>query len=147
MSQFNYKFVYSKGSDNVNSDFLSRLHLPITVADCEPYEIVSTLNTVSCAFISCEDLRKHTDNDPDLVILKQYIRTGFPNNMRHSTLSKFKSFITELTITKGCIMFRNRVFIPQSLRSQVLDILHENHPGIVAMKALARSVIWYPGLD
>ena len=31
LSQFDYKFVYSKGSENVHSDFLSRLPLPETV--------------------------------------------------------------------------------------------------------------------
>ena len=29
----------------------------------------------------------------------------------------------------------------------VLSKFHENHPGIVAMKCLARELIWYPGLD
>ena len=44
-------------------------------------------------------------------------------------------------------MYFNRVFIPDALRSKVLNLFHDNHPGIVAMKALTRSLIWYPGLD
>ena len=147
LSQYNYNFVYSQGQYNVHSDCLSRLPLPDTVEETEPYEIVCALNEVDSDFVSCHDVKLHTDCDPDLVTLKQYIRTGFPERISNANLTKFKAYVPELTITKGCIMFRHRVFIPPSLRKQVLNVLHENHPGVVSMKALARSVIWYPGMD
>ena len=37
-----------------------------------------------------------------------------------------------------------RVIIPPSLRNRLLLELHEEHPGIVAMKSIARSYIWWP---
>ena len=40
----------------------------------------------------------------------------------------------------------NRVIIPFHLRNKILRELHENHPGIVRMKALARYV-WWAGMD
>ena len=33
------------------------------------------------------------------------------------------------------------------LRKQVLSELHQGHPGVVRMKSLAQSHIWWPGLD
>ena len=51
-------------------------------------------------------------------------------------------------MVKGCIMHQqSRIFIPATLRETVLQLFHENHPGVVGMKALVRSLIWYPGLD
>ena len=35
----------------------------------------------------------------------------------------------------------------RSLQDQVLRELHQSHPGIVSMKAVARSYVWLPGLD
>lgn len=52
-----------------------------------------------------------------------------------------------MTDYKGYILFNDRVFLPVTLRHDVLTKFHENQPGMVAMKCLARELIWYPGLD
>lgn len=54
-----------------------------------------------------------------------------------------KSLPTE----NGCLYYRDRLVIPQDLRQQVLSTLHQNHDGIVRMKMLARSVVWWPNID
>ena len=39
------------------------------------------------------------------------------------------------------------VIIAPLLRNRLLQELHKEHPGIVAMKAIARSYIWWPNLN
>ena len=62
-------------------------------------------------------------------------------------LKPFKSREMELGLECGCLMLGSRVVVPTKLQALVLDSLHENHPGITRMKAIARSYIWWSGLD
>jgi len=39
------------------------------------------------------------------------------------------------------------VIIPDKLQGEIIQELHQNHPGMSHMKAMARSYIWWPKLD
>ena len=53
----------------------------------------------------------------------------------------------EISIEQDCIIWGNRVVIPSALRDKVLKDLHQSHPGMSKMKALARSYFWWPEMD
>ncbi|KAF8793053.1 hypothetical protein HNY73_004582 [Argiope bruennichi] len=54
---------------------------------------------------------------------------------------------SEFSLQNGCIMYGHRVCIPEKYQNQVLEELHVGHPGIVKMKALARSYCYWQGID
>ena len=149
LSQFRFKVTYIKGNQNqiLDSDFLSRLPLPDTVNEVEPYDLIFVVDSLNGMPITFQDISVHTASDKNLKILMNYIKIGFPTHLNYENLSKFKNLQGELSILQGCIMYNNRVYIAESLRENILLQFHTGHPGISAMKAVARSLIWYPGLD
>ena len=53
----------------------------------------------------------------------------------------------ELSIENGCLSWGTRVVIRKSKQGILLQFLRESHPGITLMKALAKSYVWWIGLD
>ena len=39
------------------------------------------------------------------------------------------------------------MIIPEVLREKLLQELHKDHPGVIRMKSVGRSFMWWPGLD
>lgn len=53
----------------------------------------------------------------------------------------------ELSLYKECVLLGNRVVIPEKMQKDILKMLHSTHIGKQRMKALARSLVWWPKLD
>ena len=75
-----------------------------------------------------------------------HVQTGWPDEVPED-IKPYRALQTEIGVESGCLMWGIRVIVPESLQPQILNSLHENHPGIVQMKAIARGYVWWSGID
>lgn len=92
-------------------------------------------------------LIKETRRDPELARVLNYMLTGWPNYVTSEEMKQYFTRRHELLVDQGCVLWGMHVIILPSLRNRLLQELHKEHPGIVAMKAMARSYIWLPNLN
>lgn len=151
---FDYELKYRKGNEVNNADFLSRLPIEIQPDDVEAIEKDETfaeVNMVSYTkpelIINLEKISAATRNDEFLRQLRQYVLNGWPESGVPENFKNYYKRNEELSVDGGCVLYDGRIIIPESLRAPILELLHENHTGIVRMKRLARSYVYWERID
>ena len=145
LSAYNYDIEFKPTSQHANADSLSRLPLRVT-EHLRDETSVFNLAQVEALPVTALQVANCTKKDPLLSQVYRYTQSGWPREV-DSVLLPYWNRRTELAVEGGCLLWGIRVVIPQKLRDTVLRELHRDHPGMVRMKAIARSYLWWEGLD
>ncbi|XP_032091769.1 uncharacterized protein K02A2.6-like, partial [Thamnophis elegans] len=146
LAAYSYALRYRPGKQIGHADALSRCPLPLK--EVKPVPCLSVLAIAELELpLSATDIAAHSRSDPTLAKLLNWVLRGWPSGTLPPQFKHFKNRQAELSIHSGCLLWGDRVVIPTVLQQQILQRLHESHPGVSRMKALARSFVWWPGLD
>jgi hypothetical protein len=123
--------------DNASRDYIvaaavSALQAPTTINLQDP-----RLDTITAA----------GQTDPDYQTLLRCLTQGWPRSkyeLDDERLQQFWRHRADLTVHQGTILLGPRLFIPVSLRLQVLRRLHAAHQGIAKTQERARFSVWWP---
>ena len=96
-----------------------------------------------------EKIRQECTRDEEIQILREYLRNGFPddNSKLSGNLRQHRALAADLYEQDGLILHNNRIVIPSGLRKDILFRIHEGHLGMDKCKALARSAVFWPGIN
>ena len=147
LAGFDYKIEYKSTTKHCNADGLSRL--PLQNKEREETEVDSSEVFHATQFeplpVTSEAVARETRRDPVLARVYESVVKGW--SVRVSGDKPYYERRNELTVHLGCILWGMRVVIPKKLQDRVLEELHDGHLGIVKMKALARSYVWWPNIS
>ncbi|XP_054723056.1 uncharacterized protein K02A2.6-like [Uloborus diversus] len=147
LSAYSYKIKFRKGNLHSNADACSRLPLATRYPDPPvPAESVLLLKQFDSSPVTSHLIAREIESSSDLKLLRSYIARGFPKSIQQN-LKPFFKLKDELSIEGGIILRGSRVFIPPKFKRFIIDELHAAHQGIVAIKSLARSYVWWPSID
>ena len=144
-----YIIKYRNTHRHCNADGLSRLPISNTASDDHEDEAIHIYyaSQTDPLPVTAAQIRMQTSRDLTLASVLQFVKQGWPERCPSSELHVYFNRRNELTAHLDCLVWRNRTVIPPKLQPAVLDELHEGHPGIVRMKAIARSYVWWQGID
>ena len=114
-------------------------HLDVSIHSIEELTGFNTL--------SVDKLCQHTMRDSTLQVLIQHINSGFPSSSTKvpECIKPYFNFREELSVTNGVVLKgQNRVIIPDSLRPQALNLLHNKaHLGLSKTLECARTCMFW----
>ncbi|XP_039192310.1 uncharacterized protein K02A2.6-like, partial [Crotalus tigris] len=147
LSAYDFSLLHKPGKEMGHDDGLSRLPLPVIEADPAPAINLLSIQALPESPLNARDVAAESGTDHTLSRVLSWVLSGWPEHYPSPEFQSFWSKRNELSTSQGCLLWGSRVVILTSMRTRVLGSLHEGHPGIVRMKALARIHLWWPGLD
>ena len=147
LAAYEYTIAFRKSKQHANADALSRLPLRETPAVSPDLpEMVLMIEELNESPVSAKAVAEWTKRDPVLSKVYKFTQEGWPSDS-DETLKPYEQRQLELSTQDGCLIWGGRVVIPPQARQAILLELHTGHLGVNRMKALARNIVWWPGID
>ena len=147
LSAYDYAITYKPGKEHANADSLSRLPLPDSLREVPtPGEIVLMMETLEGSPVSAVHIKQWTDHDTLLSRVRDLVQHAWEDTSEEQ-LKPFNQRKLELSVQDDCVLWDSRVVVPQAGQAKVLKEPHDGHSGVSRIKCLARSVVWWPGID
>ena len=143
---------YRRGKEIPLADALSQVS-PTPVEEDEIQLPIVAVNLITSSVpVSSSEIEMicgETARDPTLNLLRHYIHMGWlvDRRMLPQKIHTFWNYREDLSMENGLVTKGTRLVIPSTLRSKVLEQIHEGHLGIEKCMLKARDSVFWPGIS
>ncbi|QQP54568.1 Uncharacterized protein FKW44_007439, partial [Caligus rogercresseyi] len=112
-------------------------------------ELDKTVHAVHFTDQRLLDLQNHTREDQVLNALCETVMTGWPSEVKEvsKTLKPFWSMKDQLSVEDGFLTKGRAIVIPQVMRKEALQRIHEGHQGVTKCQLRAKDCVFWPGIN
>lgn len=153
LMRFNLEAEFAPGKTLVVADMLSRSpqrgteHNRDSHTDVECY-VAAVISSVPASPRKMDMIRAETAADEQLQEVIRYIQKGWPEHIAHthSCVREYFPVRNELSVHDGLVVRGSRIVIPEKMRSDTLERIHEGHQGLSKCRDRANTSVWWPGI-
>lgn len=143
LQAYQFTVVYRKGNQNIADPF-SRLPVESNDGPLDPECELYIRAIKESAAVDIGEIELVSESDEQMILLRDAIRQ---NNWLNPNLNTYVAFRDEYTISGNVILRGTKLVVPTKLRSRLLELSHEGHPGENLMKSRLRDRCWWPKID
>lgn len=150
IQHYQYTVKHVPGKKMYLSDYLSRfskatpINLNLSLDDPMPQvcEIVLRGKNAVDAYLDATSL------DDSLQIISQYTKSDWPKQKKlcHPLAKPYWQFRDTISEHNGLLFYGERLIIPHTKQSEILERLHDSHQGITKTQQRARTAVFWPGM-
>jgi transposase InsO family protein len=142
LKSYDFTIVNIRGDEMFLPDCLSRLSQN-SVAEEDDITVAFTLNEQEIPLF--KDIQLHSKTAEISKIIR-FVQNKWPLHVPRHLLVYARDRM-EYSVHNGCLYRGFRIVVPPLMRSKVLEMFHQHHPGMARMRQLMRQFVWWPGVD
>ena len=143
------------GKSLIVADTLSRI--PVVRQTCDDNLLALEIeactaalkNSWSVSSDKLEKIRCETEKDPVLSVVLKHVSEGWPKHDKDVSYDVRPYFThnAHLSVLDGILTFDNRIVIPKTLQTDILERIHAGHWGITKSCRFAAETVWWIGMS
>ena len=96
-----------------------------------------------------QSLRKATLEDPEMQLLRETTMNGWQRERSAvpEAIQAYWSFNDEISYSSGLLFKGAKLIVPNQMRREMLEKIHESHLGISKCKERGRDILYWPGMS
>ncbi|GBM85344.1 hypothetical protein AVEN_274775-1 [Araneus ventricosus] len=132
-------------SDTLSREPLIKNHFPTPEEDSL---VLSVLDSLPISDIKLQEIRDANKSDPIVQELKSLLECGWDSSKGVSLLAKkYLQYKDELQFVDDLLLKLDLIVVPESMRREILNRLHEGYFGNVKTISMARTCVFWPGIS